>query len=296
MFLVTSVVAVAACGITAVGELVDAPNPSRDGGPDGPFLLPDGAPFGDGGGGDADPDVNPVVLCPTVCEAGTCDDAGTCVIECNDAAAPCADGGVTCPVGVPCAARCTIKDSCRLGIDCTKATRCDIACTGEDSCLAGVKCSGSTCDVACNGPGKACELGVSCEAGTCNIACAKDDCSGGPVACVADECNINCGLDAAADEKNACKKGISCNATKACAIDCFGTGSCQGGIDVRARDASILCGAVDSCEGIVTCADAGACAFNCAGAANTNAIKVCCPDAGCSGNSTVCTGASYVCQ
>lgn len=318
MFLATSVIAITACGISAVGEFIEEPRPTRDGGPDAPFLLPDGARID--GASDADvPDVDPVVVCPTVCEAGTCD-AGTCVIECTDAAAPCFKGKVECPPGVPCAVSCAVKDGCLLGVDCTQASACNIACTGEAACAGGVKCSGATCAVDCTGAGAACALGVECDAGTCNVACAKDDCSGGPVACASNDCHVTCGVDAAAgaDGKNACKTGVTCTARDRCLIDCIGEAACQGAvivatdggarvhclafdsckngvIDVRARDASIVCGADDACEASkVTCADAAACAFDCK-LPNDKAVSVCCPDAGCAGDSGACGAVEYKC-
>ena len=61
------------------------------------------------------------------------------------------------------------------------------------------------------------------------------------------------------------------------------------------RDASIVCGADDTCEGIVTCADAGACAFDCK-LANDKTISVCCPAGGCTGDSGACAGAKYECK
>lgn len=299
-----------------MGEFIQEPGPTRDGGPDGPFLLPDGAPID--GGLDADlPDVDPVVVCPKVCEAGTCD-AGTCVIECTDAAAPCFTGKVECPPGVPCAVSCAVKDGCLLGVDCTQATACNIACTGEAACAGGVKCAGSACKVDCTGPGTTCAAGVQCEAGTCNIFCANNDCKGGPVTCAADECNVVCGVDAGG-EKDACKKGVVCTARDRCFIDCVGEGACQeiitattpdGGarvhclafdackdsvIDVRARDASIVCGADDACEnGKITCADAGACAVDCR-LPNDKAFTACCPAGGCRGDSGACAAIDYKC-
>jgi hypothetical protein len=316
VFLLTSVVAVTACGITAVGEYIESTNPPRDGGPDGPFLLPDGAPLGDGDVPDA-PDATPPVTCADVCEAGSCD-AGTCVLECTDAAAPCFLGDLKCPSGVPCAATCAVKDGCKLGVDCTQATRCDIACTGEGSCAGGVKCVGSTCNVDCTGAAGACDLGVQCDAVSCAIACGKDDCNLGPVTCSGVDCSIACGLDGSAGEKNGCKGPIRCTASNSCLIDCLSDGTCTGGVnvatdggarvhclgatscktggvDVRARDASILCGAADSCEGTVTCRDAGACAFDCK-VTDDKAISVCCPSGGCRGDSGACTNRVFECK
>ena len=142
--------------------------------------------------------------------------------------------------------------------------------------------------------------------------------SGGPVACSGDECNITCGVDAAPAEKNGCKGGITCTAKDKCFVDCLGEGSCQKGIDVatdggarvqclavdackgtridvQARDASIVCSGDDSCEPIINCADAGACAFDCP-VMNDKAMSVCCPDAGCAGDSGACTMRKFECK
>jgi hypothetical protein len=316
VFLVTSVVALTACGISAVGELLDGSGPTRDAGEgDGPALLPDGAPAGDGGSDGPLDDGNPNNACLAACEAGSCD-AGTCVLECTDAAAPCVAGAVVCPPGVPCAVRCAVNDSCQMGVDCRQASACDIACSGGGSCFGGVMCAGSTCNVQCTGAGATCTAGVQCDAGTCNIACAKDDCTGGLVTCAGEECNVLCGVDAATAEKNGCKKGVECYAAKQCFIDCIsddtcnGTvkvatdggarvhclavDSCKGSMSVTAADASIICGANEACEGTIGC-DAGACTFLCT-AANGKAIDVCCEPPSCSADSGPCTNITYTCK
>jgi hypothetical protein len=79
-------------------------------------------------------------------------------------------------------------------------------------------------------------------------------------------------------------------------VQCTASDACKnGGVDVRARDASILCGAADTCEGTVTCADAGTCGFDCK-LANVKPISVCCPVGGCTGDSGACTGVTYACK
>lgn len=271
VFFVTSVLAVTACGLSAVGEFVDGTRSTPEAGADGPFLLPDGATADAAADGDADAG-DPQALCLEVCDAGGCD-AGTCVIECNDAAAPCTTtDAVKCPPGVPCSVQCGAVAACKVLVDCAQASRCEIACTGTDSCE-------------------------------------------GPIVCAGSDCHVTCGLDASPGPKT-CKGSVSCSASNECAIDCISDKSCQGGIvvstdggarvncsafdsckdiAVRARDASIFCGADDTCEGVVTCADAGSCAFDC-NLVNDKTISLCCPDGGCTGDSGACTGTKLECK
>lgn len=258
-----------ACGLSAVGEFVDGSRPTTDGGPpDGPFLLPDGAPV-DGGRDAPGPDADPNAACLAVCDAGTCD-AGTCVIECSDAASPCVTtDAVTCPPGVACAVRCTVKDACKVAVDCTQASRCDIVCSGEEAC-GPVACAGTDCHVTCgvDGGPKSCKGGVSCLASK--------------------ECVIDCVSD------KSCQAKLDVATDGGASVHCVAFDSCKD-ISVRAADASILCAADDSCEGVVTCAQAGACAFDCV-LPNDKAISVCCPDGGCAGDSGACAAAEYECK
>lgn len=274
VFLVTSVIAVTACGLTAVGEFVDPGRTPPEAGPDGPFLLPDGAPV-DGGADvvvvDADA-ADPQAACLAVCDAGGCD-AGTCVIECNDAAAPCTtSAAVKCPPGVPCAVQCGAPAACKVLVDCAQASRCDIDCTGEDSCEGPIVCAGSDCHVTCGvdaSPGpKTCKGGVSCSA--------------------TNECRVECISD------KSCHGSIDVSTDGGADIDCVAFDACKD-IAVAARDASIRCAAADSCEGVISCKEAGACGFDCT-VTNTKAISVCCPDGGCSGDSGACSGTKYECK
>lgn len=310
VFLASSVVALAACGLSAVGEAVRG-NVS-DGGVDGALPDIEPLPVRDA---TADQFVDPdaVAQCASVCDAGGCD-AGTCVIDCSQPGA-CGAGAVKCPPGVPCAVECGGKAACAAGIDCTQASSCSIACNGETSCAGSVACSGSSCTVACNGAGTTCAAGVACDAGTCNIACAKDDCDLGIVECAGESCSIACGVAGSSSEKDGCKAGVKCTARDLCAIDCLSDGTCQGtgvvvandggarvhcvskaackgGVDVTAQDASILCGADDTCEGTVSC-DAGHCEFACA--VSDKAISLCCKPPSCVADSGTCTAVTEVC-
>jgi len=79
-------------------------------------------------------------------------------------------------------------------------------------------------------------------------------------------------------------------------VNCLAFDSCKSGvIDVRAADASIVCGFDDACDtSNVTCADASACAFNCP-VKNDKPVNVCCPAGGCAGDGGGCTALTYSC-
>ncbi len=319
VFLVSSVVAVTACGLTAVGEMVE---PSRDAGaPEAgpPFLLdgalPDGAPAGDGGtDAVADASFDAQGRCLEVCEAGTCN-AGTCTIDCS-VAASCA-GRVVCPPDVACEVKCTGALACAQGVDCTQAGACNIDCSGSGACInQPVACGGSTCAVSCAGA-SSCTQSVSCDAGTCNVQCTGNgSCINEPVTCNAVTCSVQCGADAGGGAgKDSCSQSVVCNAQTACniacvsddtcksgfvqatapAVDvrCMDTNACAGGLAVSGADASVTCRKNGACGDTIYC-DAGACSAACAAPEKPAAHLCCAPGSACALDAAACDDTKFV--
>ncbi len=317
VFLVTSVVAVTACGITAIGEMGEPTRDVGDAEAGLPFLPPDGnvpdrQDVGDGG---ADGDTfDAQGRCLEVCDAGTCD-AGTCSIDCSLAAA--CTTRVVCPPGVPCAVSCAGAASCALGVDCAEAGACNVECSGAGACSnQNVECGGSTCNVTCNGSAT-CMQGVACDAGACNIRCSGDtSCQNQPVTCNASTCNVQCGTDAGGGSgKESCGASVVCNALTACNVVCSSDNTCKNGlvqatapatdvkcldnnacalgVAVAGKDASVTCRKNGACGPVIYC-DAGNCTAACAAPENPTTQLCCAAGSGCVLDASACDPAKFV--
>jgi hypothetical protein len=302
---------VVACGIDAIGTYV-SPAPERDAETDSPRLDPrdgstvdalDAREEGFESFLDAEPifdaalDVNPL-NCLKVCEAGTCNDAGACVIRCDGTGTACPSGKqVVCPPGVPCDVRCTAQGSCDRGVDCSQASRCNVLCSGQDSCLENeITCTGDSCVVSCSGQ-RTCNRSVVCDAGNCILRCTGDDsCLEHPVECYADSCTVQCGITGGTGQRS-CNRSVTCVAKDECKIGCFtqdsclenpvratadratvtcsGQGSCNRGVVTSAGDSGIVCKNQDSCAVNGVNCDGGNCRAIC-DSTGGNPIKNCC--------------------
>lgn len=313
--------AVVACGLDAAGISVDVGN--GDAGPDG-SIGP--VPPRDGTAADAteegsdipiDLDATPIFdasldtnpeNCAAVCDKGSCDDAGTCVITCDGGAGSCAQNvPVVCPPGVPCQVDCTGSSSCNRGVDCTQASRCTIDCSGPNSCQGGaVACTGDSCRVVCSGQ-TSCNQGVSCDAGNCILRCTADNaCQGNPVTCASDTCIVQCGSSGGGGETT-CNQGVSCRASTDCRVACLADNACQGrvitaqapvatvtcsgqttcslGVSVTSLDGSVVCTDDSLCGNRIWC-DGGRCNAACSNT-SSSPIRFCCaPGTACTSNTS----------
>jgi len=200
---------------------------------------------------DASLDVNPA-NCLAVCEAGTCNDAGACVFDCNGSGTACpTNQPVVCPPGVPCEVNCGAQGSCNRGVDCSQASRCTVACNGQSSCTDNpVRCSGDSCVVGCSGA-DSCDRGVVCDAGSCTLGCSgQSSCIGLPVECYGNSCTVQC------VGSGACNRGVTCTTKDSCGIKCLGQSSCTDNpVRATATNVSVLCGGDNSCNrGVATAA------------------------------------------
>ena len=262
-----SIVLATACGISAVGEMIVDDGRGDGGGTDGSVNGDANGADGtvdDGGGLDADAEAgfDAQGKCLEVCEAGTCD-AGTCVIDCDDASA--CQTKVVCPPGVACGIRCG-DNACGGGVDCQQATACNIACKGTGSCNnQPMACSGSSCNVTC--ADNSCSAGIQCDASACNIQClGGSSCNNQPIECRSGgNCTIGC------EGANSCSSGVRCDAGS-CSIRCAGGSTCNNQtVQCSAvTSCAIQCGSdggggggKDSCSAAAVCTAGGSCQIIC---------------------------------
>lgn len=303
-----------ACGLTAVGErasptgddaVAEAGTPHL---PDG--HVPDATPQDDAApDAGADTSFDAQGRCLEVCDAGTCDDAGTCTIDCTGVGA--CGGRVVCPPDVACAVRCIGTGACTQGVDCTQAGACDVDCSGTGACTnQDVRCAGASCDVRCDGTGS-CTQGVSCDAGTCAIGCTgTSSCQNQPVSCHASTCRVQCGADAGGQAgKDSCSQSVVCTAAKACDVACVAADTCKNapvrataaavevrcvdekacsaGVALAGEDAGVVCRKDGACGPAIYC-DAGKCAAACAPPENPSAQLCCAPGSTCELDASAC--------
>lgn len=285
---------VAACGLDRIGARPDlTDSASGDAGAAGGG---DAGHWADARGGDEGAAPSP--RCDAVCDAGRCDDAGACVVDCS--ARDACPGGVVCPVGVPCKVTCG-DFACGGGVDCGESAACEVACAGDHACDAPVRCGGATCDVRCAGPNSCADV-VYCDAGArCAVACTAFGACAGGVRARAEDAVVRC------TAMNACSGRVACGAPGSCVVECAGYGACNGAVDANgARSTDVRCNAPDSCgSGVharsdlsaiacsgqfscprpVTC-DGGRCALDCS---NSRGCQFCCAAATCDAG-----GASWV--
>jgi hypothetical protein len=257
ILVLASVALAAACGISAVGELVTGEGVGgRDSGEP---VLPDGSTSDSSVNVDAGFDAQG--KCLEVCEAGTCD-AGTCEIDCAEAGA--CTTRVVCPPGVACGVTCG-TNSCTQGVDCQQATACAIDCDAAGSCTTqGIACSGSACNVQCGA--SSCTQGIACDAGTCSLQCTgAGSCTTQAVQCQSSgACTIGC------EGASSCAEGVSCDAGS-CNIRCAGNSSCQKPVECNAvTDCVVQCGGNDggpngqsACSQAVSCTAGTLCGIAC---------------------------------
>jgi hypothetical protein len=198
---IVAIALVAAC--TYAGRTVSDDLDARPGQRDAPPGAPD-APPGSPDAPPASPDAPAHACLDALCDPGTCDEEGWCVLD------DCTSCTRTCPPGHHCRVRCgdgECQDGITLACDptaecqivcgdnacqstaprCLGAARCEIYCYGNNACQSGtIECTAATCDISCDPQGGSsnCDGAVDCDdaaVASCAVHCCGDDC--GDVAC-----------------------------------------------------------------------------------------------------------------
>ncbi len=187
----------------------------------------------------------------------------------GDCEQACLAAGAVCAEGKRCEFDCSAEKDCAQDIVCPNGFDCVVKCEGEDSCSGHIKCpeqGAESCEVVCGQD--ACTSGIECGGTTCSVNCANGGChnaNGDAVSGGATNFNVDCWGD------GSCKGGLTCNATN-CNLACNGSGACtDGNITLSAENASLACNGSGSCGQELNC-NSGNCNVNCntgAGACST---------------------------
>lgn len=171
-------------------------------------------------------------------------------------------GGVF-AVGIAAVLSCSINHrsdqySCAVNGDCENGRVCE-----NGFCVV----PGATLDAPRNdAPGPPIDAAASCpgqctscnmQQKTCTIDCKLTNCSGKVTCPPGYNCTILCNVE------NACRSGVSCEQSTACAVECTGRQSCED-VVCGPGPCAVECSGVQSCRN-VSCANSCACDVTCTG-------------------------------